>query len=202
MSEYNKMLMKHIQNLGLWAIFILPTVALGGSESTVASNQSLSDNVPISDIVLVVTLIAGLLTIISVARGKSSKKNNEDDDFVTLKNEIRAEYKELETKISELTKIDAASKINDLQESLTALDDTVNNSVKKKIYTLSEHFTMLESRVLDLDKHFDQSNNDRKEETRQIKSEINTLRENIREDINDVKDIIMKLMMALKTDDD
>lgn len=195
--------MKYIKKIGFWLIFILPSIVLGGSTTVASTGKSLSDSIPISDIVLIVTLIAGLLTIISVARGRHGKKDSEDDDaeFNTLKNEIREEYKDLENKIFELTKIDAATKIHDLQESLTALDNTVNNSVKKKIYALSEHFTTLESRVLDLDKHFDQSNMDRKEENRQIKSEINTLRENIREDINDVKDIIIKLMLALRTDD-
>ena len=102
----------------------------------------------------------------------------------------------------ELDKIDAGAKIHDIQETLAILDNTVNNLIKKKIYFLSEHFTSLEARVLDLDRHFDQASLDRKEDSRRITNEINTLRGNIREDINDVKDIIMKLMNALKTDDD
>jgi hypothetical protein len=194
--------MKYIKKLGFWTIFILPSIVLGGSTTTVPMVKSLSDNIAISDIVLVVTLIGGLLTIISIARGNSSKNDSEDDEFSTLKIEMREDYKDLETKILELTKIDAATKIHNLQKELAALDDTVNNSVKKKIYSLSEHFNTLEHRVLDLDKHFEQSSIDRKEDSRQIKSEINILRENIREDINDVKDIIMKLMMALKTDEE
>lgn len=196
------MSIKYIKNLGIWTILILPSIVLGGSTIPIHPQQSLSDNINISDIVLVVTLIAGLLTIVSVARGKQQRKDLEEDEFTILKNEIRTEYKELEHKISELTKIDAATKIHDLQENLTQLDDVVNNSIKRKIYTLSEHFTMLEQRVIDLDKHFDEASLDRKDDNRQFKIEINALRENIRDDINDVKDIIMKLMMALKIEDD
>lgn len=195
------MLLEKIKNLVIWACVMLPSLALAGSEQV--KNVSLSENVPISDIVLVVTLVAGLLTIISVARGKQpSKKESDDDEFTTLKNELREEYKELQDKISDLTKIDAATKIQGLQDNFSALDDTVNNYIKKQIYTLSEHFNMLDSRVTDLTKHYDEASAERKEENRQLRNEINTLRENIREDINDVKDIIMKLMMALKTDDD
>lgn len=189
--------MKYLISLFFWFICILPSIVLGGSTTIIPSAIPLSDNIHISDIVLVVTLMAGLLSIISVTRGKHNRRDIGVDQFNTLKNEMRIEYKERDTKIVEF-----ASKIHELEENLIELDSTINNSIKKKIYVLSEHFKILEQRVIDLDKHFDQSNLDRKEDTRQFKSDINTLRENIRDDINDVKDIIMKLMMALKIDTD
>jgi len=189
-----------IKNLAIWVCVLLPTIVLAGSDNT---QESLSSNIPIADIVLIVTLVAGLLTIISVAKGKPQpKKADEEDEFNKLKAELKEEYKELGQKISELTKIDAATKIHYLEESVTDLDEKVNNYLMKKVYALSEYFTMLENRVIDLDKYFEKMDVDRKSENIQIKTDINTLRENIREDINDVKDIIMKLMMALKTDDD
>lgn len=195
--------MKYIQKISFWVVFTLPSIVLGGSTKVVPAVQSLSGDITISDIILVVTLIAGLLTIISVARGGQSKKAIiDDDEFIILRNEMHDEYNDLKHELAELTKLDAGTKIYNLQNNLAELDDIVRNTLKKKIYSLSEHFTTLENRVLDLDKHFDRSNLDRKEDNRQIKNEINTLRENIREDINDVKDIIMKLMMALKTADE
>lgn len=195
--------MKYIQKISFWVVFTLPSIVLGGSTKVVPVVQSLSGDITISDIILVVTLIAGLLTIISVARGGQSKKSIiDDDEFIILRNDMHDEYNDLKHELAELTKLDAGTKIYNLQNNLAELDDIVRNTLKKKIYSLSEHFTTLENRVLDLDKHFDRSNLDRKEDNRQIKNEINTLRENIREDINDVKDIIMKLMMALKTADE
>lgn len=193
-------MLKNIKNFVIWSCVVLPSIVLAGSAET---TQSLSDNTALSDIVLIITLIGGLLTIITVAKGKQSKKSDdEEEDFVKIKDELKQDYKELGEKISDITKFDAASKIRGLEESVTDLDEKVNNYLMKKVYTLSEHFTVLEDRVSNIDKYFDKADADRKSDTKQLKDDINTLRENIREDINDVKGIIMKLMMALKTDDD
>lgn len=95
-------------------------------------------------------------------------------------------------------------KISKLQKDHQSLDKTVNaenTKIKEKMNSISEHFNTLETKVNDLDRYFDNANKDRKEQDKVIQKEINAIRNNIREDINEVKNIIMKLMMSLKIED-
>jgi hypothetical protein len=180
-------------------LILLPVFAIAGSSlSSSDSVGSMLSSTSLDEFVLVVTLIGGLLTILTVAI-KAVKPNTSKVDTLS---ELKNEYTKLAEQVTDLTKLDVAGKIRHIEHDISELDDTVNKYLKQKLYILSENFTILETKVVNLNKNFDEFNRDRREENAQLKAEINTLRENIREDINDVKDIIMKLMMALKTEED
>jgi len=180
-------------------LIVLPVFAIAGSSSSVSdSTGSILSNASLDEFVLVVTLIGGLLTILTVAI-KAVKPTTPKVDTL---NELKIEYTKLAEQVTDLTKLDVAGKIRHIEHDISELDDTVNKYLKQKLYILSENFTILETKVVNMNKNFDEFNRDRREENAQLKAEINTLRESIREDINDVKDIIMKLMMALKTEED
>ena len=188
-----------LKKITQFILIVLPVFAIAGSSSSVSdSTGSILSNASLDEFVLVVTLIGGLLTILTVAI-KAVKPTTPKVDTL---NELKIEYTKLSELVTDLTKLDVAGKIRHIEHDISELDDTVNKYLKQKLYIISENFTILETKVVNLNKNFDEFNRDRREENAQLKAEINTLRENIREDINDVKDIIMKLMMALKTEED
>lgn len=188
-----------LKKITQFILIVLPVFAIAGSSSSVSdSTGSILSNASLDEFVLVVTLIGGLLTILTVAI-KAVKPTTPKVDTL---NELKIEYTKLAEQVTDLTTLDVAGKIRHIEHDISELDDTVNKYLKQKLYILSENFTILETKVVNLNKNFDEFNRDRREENAQLKAEINTLRENIREDINDVKDIIMKLMMALKTEED
>jgi hypothetical protein len=188
-----------LKKITQFILIVLPVFAIAGSSSSVSdSTGSILSNASLDEFVLVVTLIGGLLTILTVAI-KAVKPTTPKVDTL---NELKIEYTKLAEQVTDLTKLDVAGKIRHIEHDISELDDTVNKYLKQKLYILSENFTILETKVVNMNKNFDEFNRDRREENAQLKAEINTLRENIREDINDVKDIIMKLMMALKTEED
>lgn len=188
-----------LKKITQFILIVLPVFVIAGSSSSVSdSTGSILSNASLDEFVLVVTLIGGLLTILTVAI-KAVKPTTPKVDTL---NELKIEYTKLAEQVTDLTKLDVAGKIRHIEHDISELDDTVNKYLKQKLYILSENFTILETKVVNMNKNFDEFNRDRREENAQLKAEINTLRENIREDINDVKDIIMKLMMALKTEED
>lgn len=188
-----------LKKITQFILIVLTVFAIAGSSSSVSdSTGSILSNASLDEFVLVVTLIGGLLTILTVAI-KAVKPTTPKVDTL---NELKIEYTKLAEQVTDLTKLDVAGKIRHIEHDISELDDTVNKYLKQKLYILSENFTILETKVVNMNKNFDEFNRDRREENAQLKAEINTLRENIREDINDVKDIIMKLMMALKTEED
>lgn len=181
-------------------VILINPMLFASSDTTAHLNQlnSISSDIHVADVVLAVTLIAGLLTILTIAIKSVGTTSPKSDGI----NELKQEYTKLAEQVTDLTKLDVAGKIKHIEHDISELDDTVNKYLKQKLYILSENFTILETKVVNLNKNFDDFNRDRREENAQLKAEINTLRENIREDINDVKDIIMKLMMALRTEDE
>lgn len=188
-----------LKKITQFILIILPMLVMASSSSSSSDSiRSMVNSASLDEIVLIVTLIGGLLTILTVAIKAVKPSTPKVDTLSELKNE----YTKLAEQVTDLTKLDVAGKIRHIEHDISELDDTVNKYLKQKLYILSENFTILETKVVNLYKNFDEFNRDRREENAQLKTEINTLRENIREDINDVKDIIMKLMMALKTEED
>jgi predicted nuclease with TOPRIM domain len=172
-------------------MLMLPTLALPADKT---SNSNYDAYNP----VVIITVITGMLAIITVVmKGINSSKCKQE--LIEMKQDIDT----FKTDVNRIVNSnELIEKIETLKEEHDALYKTVNDYLKRKVYNLSENINKLEVKVNDLNKYFDDANVDRKEENKQIKQDINSLRDNIREDINDVKDIIMKLMMALKTDDD
>lgn len=170
------------------------------SSSTQEASKMLDTTSVTNNIIIFLTAIGSLVTII--AFGSQFIKPKQKKLSPTMIDKLNNDYKEIEKKVKLLTDENISEKVKNLQQSFQTLDSTVSDIVKNKISVLSENVTKLDQKLTDLNKFYETALNDRKEENRQIKQEINTLRENIREDINDVKNIIMKLMLVLKSDDD
>ena len=118
-----------------------------------------------------------------------------------LKDLIDSNHKDLKELMSAM-KTDLANKVNvvnynDLVIEHQELENTVNTEIEKLNNTVNE-LSKIEGKLNEVKSHFDESNKERREEIKEINDTIKGLRENIREDINDVKAVIMKLMMNLK----
>ena len=86
---------------------------------------------------------------------------------------------------------------NDLED----LESKVGYELDKLKGTVTE-LSQVEYKLNELKEHFDESNADRRDEIKDLTDTVKGLRDNMREDVNDVKSIIMKLMMNLKINDD
>lgn len=167
--------------------------------TSVSTSTPVSSPTSVNDIILFVTFFSSVVTILAIVfqsiKFKSRPQKPTDID------QLKQNLKETTTKVDSLTEANLNEKIKTIQGNIQTIDKVINDLVKIKINSLSETVTKLDQKLSDLNKYFETALSDRKEENKQIKQEINTLRENIREDINDVKSIIMKLMFVLKNDD-
>lgn len=146
---------------------------------------------PVTIVTVVAALLAILMVIVGGLRSFAGKERLET---------IETRQSELDKQIKKLATVDIDS-IKTLEEQYEKLSEAVNQNLKQKVDSLSENYGKLETRVGELSRYFDETNKDRKEEDKAIKQEITLLRENIRKDINDVKNIIMNLMLSLKNDE-
>ena len=147
------------------------------------------------DPVTIITVAAALLAILTVIMGglRSIAGKERIKTLETRQSEMDDQLKKLA-----IADIDT---IKSLEAQYQKLTETVNDTLKQKVDSLSDTYGKLETKVNDLSRYFDETNKDRKEEDKAIKHEITLLRENIRKDINDVKNIIINLMLSLKNDD-
>jgi septal ring factor EnvC (AmiA/AmiB activator) len=173
--------LKKLKEYIFLVLLSIPSLLLAGSNST---SEALSNNTDIADLVLVITLIGGVLTILTVADKHIFSKKTVDINMI--KNSIMKDYEELGVKIKEIEKYDTASKIQSLHTTMDKIDKTVNEYVINKIQSLSENVNKIETRL----NYIESSNTEQKEELSKLSSYL-------REDINEVKAIIMNLLMAL-----
>lgn len=127
-----------------------------------------------------------------------------ESDISDLRTTIDKNYLDIKDLMHAL-RIDLANKVNvtnynDLVQEHQALEETVNAEIEKLNETVNQ-LTVVETKLNEVKNHFDDSNKERRQEIKEINDTIKGLRENIREDINDVKAVIMKLMMNLKVKD-
>ena len=81
------------------------------------------------------------------------------------------------------------------------MDIAVHQHIEKKIQSLSDNYTALDKQIAMFTKNLENSLNDRKDESKQLKQELNTIRDNIREDLNDVRKLITEITIAFKISD-
>lgn len=150
--------------------------------STISSSStevvSTASSTSTDTIVLIVTLVSGLLTILTVAvQSLRSDKDTKSDN-------------QLNEKLNQLNKDTLEDKIKNIQQTLNSLDVDVHQHIEKKIQSLDSNYTALDKQLSMFTKHLEMSIGDRKEESKQLKQELNTIRDNIREDLNDVRKLI------------
>lgn len=161
--------------------------------STISSSSteliSTASSTSTDTIVLIVTLVSGLLTILTVA--VQSLRSDKDTKSDTPLNE----------KLNQLNKDTLEDKIKTIQQTLNSLDVDVHQHIEKKIQSLDNNYTALDKQLAMFTKYLETSIDDRKEESKQLKQELNTIRDNIREDLNDVRKLINEITLAMKLDD-
>ena len=191
--------MQFIIRLYKLSFFVAVIFFLVSATDSTTIGTPTSSPTSVNDIILFVTFFSSVITILAVVfqsiKFKSRSQKPTDID------QLKQNLKETTTKVDALTEANLNEKIKTIQGNIQTIDKVINDLVKIKINALSETVTKLDQKLSDLNRYFETALSDRKEENKQIKQEINTLRENIREDINDVKSIIMKLMFVLKNDE-
>ena len=191
--------MQFINRLYKLSFFVAVIFFLVSATDSTTIGTPTSSPTSVNDIILFVTFFSSVITILAVVfqsiKFKSRSQKPTDID------QLKQNLKETTTKVDALTEANLNEKIKTIQGNIQTIDKVINDLVKIKINALSETVTKLDQKLSDLNRYFETALSDRKEENKQIKQEINTLRENIREDINDVKSIIMKLMFVLKNDE-
>ena len=125
-----------------------------------------------------------------------------ESEIISLKSQIdrnHTEMKDLITMIrNELSTKSSCGSVDFLFNGHHDLEKTVNVGINKLNDTVSE-LAVVETKLNEIKNHFDENNTERKQEIKEINDTIKILRENIREDINDVKSVIMKMMMNLRS---
>lgn len=162
--------------------YVQASSSSSSSIEPVITNSASTDN-----IVLIVTLVSGLLTILTIAI--QSIRSGKDNTEVTQKT------------IEQLNKENIEDKIKSIQQNLNTLDIAVHQHIEQKIQSLSNNYTALDKQISMFTKNLEGSLNDRKDESKQLKQELNTIRDNIREDLNDVRKLITEITLAFKLSD-
>ena len=108
--------------------------------------------------------------------------------FTSLKDSVKDDLKDIEDSHDDL--VDEHASLEDiLDKGMSKLNDTVNE------------LGALETKLSEMRIHLDENNSDRRDEIRTINEDIKEIRENFRNDINDLKAVFMKLMFSLKVKD-
>lgn len=193
------------------------TVCEPSSSSFVISSPSAiieSNESPVSNYVDLLAAIVSGITILAALAALGKKVFGESDSDKRLKTaetEISAlktlidtnhrEMKDLVTSIrSELSEKSSNQNFTQICKEHQTLEDTVNEGIDKLNDTVNE-LDIVETKLNEIKNHFDETNAERKAEIKEINETIKSLRENIREDINDVKSVIMKMLMNLRGND-
>jgi hypothetical protein len=174
---------KKTKNILLLIVLTLPTTLLAGSN---IDSIKLSSNNGIADVILVVTLIGGILTILSYANKNFPNKKSTDGDSDVIKDSLVTKYEKLGDKIRDIEKFDTVGKVQLLDTKLTKIEKQMNDYVVIKLQLLSENVNKIETRL-----------NYIEDSSTSQKKELSTLSAYLREDINEVKSIIMNLLLAL-----
>ena len=103
--------------------------------------------------------------------------------------------------IEQLNNEDIEDKLKSMQQNLSKLDADVHQDIEKKIQSLSDNYNALDKQITIFTKNLENSMNDRKDESKQLKQDLNTIRDNIREDLNDVRKLITEIALAFKLPD-
>ena len=188
-------------------ILILQTIIFAAddvSKAVASSNDLLNPATLLAATVSLLTLIGfiGTATKKLVAALSLEKKVNElekEVDSIKSDRDIHAKaLDDLFVKIKEEIDNKASVKIyDDIEE----LETKIGDELEKLKGTVSE-LSQVEYKLNELKEHLDDSNTARHEEIKELTDTVKELRANMREDVNDVKSIIMKLMMNLKINDD
>ena len=146
-------------------------------------------------------MMGAFLKKIMSANEMEPRLDKTEKNVKELKEMIDSNHKDLKD-LMHVMKTDLANKVNvvnynDLVIEHQELENKVNTEIDKLNTTVNE-LSKIEGKLNEVKSHFDDNNKERREEIKEINDTIKGLRENIREDINDVKAVIMKLMMNLK----
>ena len=167
--------------------FLTFTYVNASSISSSSAEPIITNSASTDVIVLIVTLVSGLLTILTVA--VQSIRPEKDSNEVTQKT------------IEQLNKENIEEKIKSIQQNLNTLDIAVHHHIERKIQSLSDNYNALDKQISVFTKNLEVSLNDRKDESKQLKQELNIIRDNIREDLNDVRKLITEITLAFRISD-
>lgn len=183
-------------------ILILTTFTYGYTDSSMEFSSNLF-SIVLSGITLL-GLLAVYLKKLVTQSDIEKKLENATNDLAnirlmvkTYQSEIKDITSEFNKKLAEKASIDTYEIVLNNQEDL----ETVVNEQIDKLNTFVHDLSRIEQKLNDVKKNIDDTNARHKEEIKEINENIKILRENVREDINDVKDVLMKLMMTLRVKD-
>lgn len=154
-----------------------------------------------------ITIIAALGAVGKKMFGESDsdkRLKTAESEITALKATIDTNHKEMKDLITtiraELSEKTNNQNFDHLIKEHKSLEETVNEGIKKLNVSVNE-LDIVETKLNEIRNHFDDTNSERKAEIKEINETIKLLRENIREDINDVKSVIMKMLMNLRGND-
>lgn len=183
------------------------------SSTSVAVVQNADSSIPTGYGDLLAAIVSGI-TIIAALGAVGKKMFGESDsdkrlktaesEITALKATINTNHREMKDLITtirtELSEKTNNQNFDHLIKEHKSLEETVNEGIKKLNVSVSE-LDVVETKLNEIRNHFDDNNSERKAEIKEINETIKLLRENIREDINDVKSVIMKMLMNLRGND-
>jgi phage shock protein A len=187
-------------------ILLLQTIAFAANEATktTASNDLFNPATILAATVSIITLVG----FIGSAGKKLLAAAHLEDQVKDLRAEVdtiksdRDNHAKVLDELFEKIKDEIQNKASvEIYSDLEELETKVGDELDKLKGTVSE-LSQVEYKLNELKEHFDESNADRREEIKELTDTVKGLRDNMREDVNDVKSIIMKLMMNLKINDD
>lgn len=209
--------MNTFQRIILLVLLITMLAMCEPSSSSIASDTSLAiieNATEVGDYSDLLTGIVSGITILAALGAVGKKVFGESDsdkrlktaetEIAALKTIIDTNHKEMKDLISsirsELSEKTNNQNFNQLYKEHQSLEETVNEGIEKLNDTVNE-LDIVETKLNEIKNHFDETNSERKAEIKEINETIKSLRENIREDINDVKSVIMKMLMNLRGND-
>ena len=155
-------------------------------------------------IVSIITIIAAIGVVGKKIFGESESDKRlkiaevEISSLKILIDTNHREMKDLVTSIrTELSDKSTNHNYTQLVKEHESLEHTVNEGIDKLNDAINE-LDIVEVKLNEIRNQFDDSNLDRKTEIKEINDTIKTLREAIRDDISEVRSIIMKMMLNLR----
>lgn len=187
--------------------FLFQSIALATGD--IVSKNTNAD----SDWANPVTILAATVSIVTIIGfiGSAGKKLLAAAALETKVTQLVADVREIKDDRNKHAKIldelfynikeDIKAKASvDIYEDLGELQATIDAELDKLKHTVTE-LSQVEHKLNELKAHFDDCNLDRRNEIKELTETVKGLRDNMRDDVNDVKSIIMKLMMNLKIND-
>lgn len=189
------------------SIATLSLVVFANADSTAAQAASSGILTNISDVLGIIVSLFAVLTILGTigkkifAESELEKRIKQTEaEIIQLKNQLTVNHDEMKSMFdslrNDLAEKAPKNKFEQLNIDHSELEETVTNGIDKLNGTIKE-LAIVELKLNDMKNNFDEKNTDRKHEINEINETIKSLRETVREEVNSVKDIMMKIMMKL-----